>query len=273
MGGGVSVENGTESFRFKRSDTATLRSKRECSTRGNIQQKRMSYAQYQATYNTLLRSESVEVVDSYETVTRLLSDAIRRVTAEGHSIISDLDIGLLARVLKSECYEANEYIYNEGDDINKLFVLENGEIEASAADLSSRTIHSGQLIGEKSLFFSLPSTESYRCVSDCTLYSVERSVFLMIRKMTSTASLLQTSEWLQSCPELQRISPSEMTTLLGLMKPVHVKSGEVLYEGGSSMESIFLVRRGMLQEVPSVSISSEVGTEKDVITNINTLSG
>ena len=257
MGGGISLEHSSSSVRFKRSDTSTLRSKREYLIRGNINEKRQSYAEYQAVYSQLLRSESCDerAHENYENLSALLISAIRKVTTGDNLVISELDIGLLTRVLRVEYFEAGDYIYREGEEIQKLFVVESGDIEATCSDLSARSISSGQLIGEFSLFMSLPSTESFQCISDCVLYGVERSTFVMIRKMTSIASLLQTSEWLQVCPALQSITPVQMPTLLSLMKPLKVRSGETLYVRDGAVEVIALVRSGEFLVEPPPSSS------------------
>ena len=265
MGGGISIEHSSSSVRFKRSDTSTLRSKREFLTRGNINERRESYAQCQAVYRQLLRSESSDerAQGVYDHLGVLLNSAIGRVTTGANPVISDLDIGLLIRVLKVETFEKGDILYREGEDIQKFFVLESGEVEATSSDLSARMIRSGQLIGEFSLFLSLPSTESFQCISDCVLYGVERSTFVMIRKMTSIASLLQTSEWLQVCPALQSITPVQMPTLLSLMKPLKVRSGETLYVRDGAVEVIALVRSGefLVEPPPSSSSRGESGEQ------------
>lgn len=260
----MSVDNSGSSFmKYKRSDTATLRSKRESSTRANIQEKKHSYAQYQAMFKDLLRSDSSDdsAMEHYEHLRRLLNSAVSFVTAGGNNVISGLDMGLLSRVLRIENFEANDYVYREGDEITKLYLVESGEIEASSADLSSRTITAGQLIGERSLFFTLPSTETVQCITDCTMYSVDRAIFVMIRKMTSIASLLQTSEWLQQSPHLKDITPAQMTTLLALMKPVRVKRGDVLLQQGSPINGIYLVSNGSFKvEAAPTDIDQEERT-------------
>ena len=155
-----------------------------------------------------------------------------------------LRMDLLLRAMRKESEEAGTFIMREGETGSKLYVVESGDLEVTIEGALIRHMHRGALIGELALLYNAPRSATVKCLSDCVFWVLSRDMFKNIQAMAASASMMQRSNWLINCPELQALGSVEMSRLMGSLQTTTYRAGEKLYERDCLSSRIILIEKG-----------------------------
>mmetsp|Transcript_7801 Transcript_7801/g.8272 ORF Transcript_7801/g.8272 Transcript_7801/m.8272 type:complete len:775 (-) Transcript_7801:268-2592(-) len=155
-----------------------------------------------------------------------------------------LRMDLFLRAMKKESESRGTFIMKEGEPGAKLYVVESGDLEVTIHGEVIRTMHRGALIGELALLYNAPRSATVKCLSDCTFWVLSRDMFKNIQTLAASASMMQRSNWLINCPELQALGSVELSRLMGSLQTHTFKTGEKLYEKDFITGKIILIEKG-----------------------------
>eukprot|EP00602_Paraphysomonas_sp_CaronLab_P009125 CAMPEP_0185025660 /NCGR_PEP_ID=MMETSP1103-20130426/8672_1 /TAXON_ID=36769 /ORGANISM="Paraphysomonas bandaiensis, Strain Caron Lab Isolate" /LENGTH=755 /DNA_ID=CAMNT_0027558925 /DNA_START=104 /DNA_END=2371 /DNA_ORIENTATION=- len=153
----------------------------------------------------------------------------------------------LLKALKKESCKKGEYVITEGEEGEKVYVIENGELSVTVKGIFKRNLCAGTLFGELALLYNAPRSATVRCLTDCDFWVLDKSVFRNIQHMNVTnaaKSVLQRSQWLMNCPELSNLRPVQMSRLLDSLESERYEMGQVIYQSGRAYDKIILIESG-----------------------------
>jgi hypothetical protein len=155
-----------------------------------------------------------------------------------------LRMDLFLRAMKKETETRGTFIMKEGEPGAKLYVVESGDLEVTINGQVIRHMHRGALIGELALLYNAPRSATVKCLSDCTFWVLSRDMFKNIQTLAASASMMQRSNWLINCPELQALGSVELSRLMGALQTHTYKAGEKLYEKDCITSKVILIEKG-----------------------------
>jgi len=195
----------------------------------------------------LLRSESAAPSNKgmSEATKQVLLDAIGGFFFfDADDAENDTHINLFMKALERETCPRGAYVMKEGEDGDKLYVLESGELEVTIGGEFIRTMTSGALFGELALLYSAPRSATIKCSTESVFWCLDRSVFKAIQRVARSAMVIQRSEWLTMCPEIKNLGSVELSRLMNSLETVEFKEGEVLHDFDSPINRVLLIEKG-----------------------------
>ena len=114
------------------------------------------------------------------------TDVLRRF--ELFQSVAPEHVRAVARAFRREEFAEGERIFSEGDPGDKLYLIESGAVRVtqalgSAGEEALAVLHGGDFVGDMSLIDARPRSAHAIAHEDCVLYSLERSVFIMLLKL------------------------------------------------------------------------------------------
>jgi len=226
---------------------------------GSSKSTRINDVNYEAVRRVPIFEKANEELDKTEFVNMLKADVDSTMDESTKELLSDalggfffledeeedgLRMDLLLRAMKHEAEQCGTYIMKEGEAGSKLYVVEGGDLEVTIDGTVIRHMHRGALIEELALLYNAPRSATVKCISDCTFWVLSREMFKNIQAMAASASMMQRSNWLINCPELQALGSVEMSRLMGALQTMTFKAGENIYEKGAVTGKIVLIEKG-----------------------------
>lgn len=255
MGAGASTLEGNAAYNPP--TAAAGRSKKgghKHNRRGNLYE--AASTEKDAKVQDMLNSDTSVSSEMSEATRQILLDAI------GGFFFLDSDDGesqthidLFMKALEREFHNKDDYVMKEGEDGDKLYVVESGELEVTIGGQFIRTLHSGALFGELALLYNAPRSATIKCVSDSVFWCLDRSVFKAIQRVARSAMVMQRSEWLTLCPNIQKLGSVELSRLTNSLESVEFKEGEILHNFDDVVTRVLLVEKGTVK----VECSPELG--------------
>jgi Fe-S-cluster-containing hydrogenase component 2/CRP-like cAMP-binding protein/thioredoxin reductase len=168
--------------------------------------------------------------------------------AKADQLLSNLnDKGKRARV--SRILREGEALYRPGEFGTSFFTIVNGEVTLQSDDPTPVTtkLGRGEFFGEMSLLSGRSRTETAVAGPGCVLVETPRRT--MVKLMNSNALLRQGIDWIFVVRELKsHFAPlASLKDLRDIAERVQVrrlKAGELIFEEGSTADSLFIVRSG-----------------------------
>lgn len=155
-------------------------------------------------------------------------------------------MGLLLAAMQHEIVPRGTMLLTEGEAGNKMYVVENGDVQVTIKNIKIRQMGRGALLGELALLYDAPRSASVRCLTDCSLWSLKRDIFKQIQALAASASLLQRSKWVFAVPSLNALGSVEVSRLVRTMVSHIYIDGEVLFTAGELTNKCVLVEKGEL---------------------------
>lgn len=254
MGAGASTAQGNSSYNPP--TAAKERQKRSGAKhrRGNLYE--AASTEKDAKVEDMLKSDSSVSTEMNEDTRQILLDAI------GGFFFLDSDDGesqthidLFMKALERKCSVNGDYVMKEGEDGDKLYVVESGELDVTIDGQFIRTLHSGALFGELALLYNAPRSATIKCTTDCVFWCLDRSVFKAIQRVARSAMLMQRSEWLTMCPDIKKLGSVELSRLMNSLESVEFKEGEVMHDFEDAASRVLLIEKGYAK----VECSAELG--------------
>lgn len=212
----------------------------------------------------MLKSDISVSTEMNETTKSILLDAI------GGFFLLDSDDGesqthidLFMKALERECCTKGDFVMREGEDGDKLYVVESGELEVTIDGEFIRTLHGGALFGELALLYNAPRSATIKCMTNCVLWCLDRSVFKAIQRVTRSAMVMQRSEWLTVSPDISKLGSVELSRMLSLLESVDFKEGDIIHSEGDAVSRVLLIEKGCAKVEASNALGEKTLSEWD----------
>ena len=176
---------------------------------------------------------------------------------------SQTHIDLFMKALERECCVKDDFVMKEGENGDKLYVVESGELDVTIDGNFIRTLQSGALFGELALLYNAPRSATIKCTTDCVFWCLDRSVFKAIQRVARSAMVMQRSEWLTMCPDIKKLGSVELSRLMNSLESVEFKEGEVMHNFENAVSRVLLVEKGFAKVECSADLGEMTPAEWD----------
>jgi CRP-like cAMP-binding protein len=127
--------------------------------------------------------------------------------------MGDDEIYQFLRICNRQTFEADETIFNEGDDANEFFLILSGEIVIEAGGKEFSRLKSGQIFGEMGILEQVPRNATARAGEKFQVFSVARDVLAIKMptlgfKIVSHIALQLSNKLRLADEELKKTPPS-----------------------------------------------------------------
>lgn len=173
-------------------------------------------------------------------------------------LLADLKVDrrqALAQVMRSKLFRAGESIMRQGDDGDKMYIVESGECDVIVEGVGTVAQKGrGDWFGEMALLHGSKRTATVAAKDDCKCLELGRSDFdeLVLDVM---GPLSRIEMWLAQVPLLNNLEPGKRLELAEQMRRRVLEDGDEVMHQGDSGESMFVVEEGEV----SVVIEDEEG--------------
>jgi hypothetical protein len=195
--------------------------------------------------DVILRQESS--APSEEQLQRLLSNTMKRLFLLDELSESQLD--QLIASLQHRNYGRDQIIFHEGASCSAAYVIERGEVEVIINQTVVRKLRQGEIFGELALLFGIPRTATIKTSTFCSVYILQPDLYHSIQQLSNTPSIAQRYQWLCQCPELQLLSPLQMSRLFVNIRRVRFKSKDFIYREHEFVDRVILLESGTVEIV------------------------
>jgi len=154
---------------------------------------------------------------------------------------------LVLNAMEHEIINVNGYLLKEGEAGDKMYVLEEGDVQVTINNVKVRQMGKGALLGELALLYDAPRSATVRCLTQCEVWSLRREVFKKIQALAASASLLQRSKWVYNVPELKAIGSVEVSKIVRTMIGQKFKRDDVLLSINELTNRCFLIEKGEMR--------------------------
>lgn len=100
------------------------------------------------------------------------------------SFMTQKQLAFLIRNLKSEKVKSGSVIFRQGDEGDRFYIIQEGNIHLERIEHSVKTLDivlkSGNFFGEMALVKNIPRTATAEAISDCLLFSLDKECFCSI---------------------------------------------------------------------------------------------
>lgn len=175
--------------------------------------------------------------------------------------------------MDKEEFSKDDLLITEGESGNKLYVVEDGELEVTINGEVIRHMGKGTMLGELALLYDAPRTATVRCMTKCTVWSLGRQVFKQIQAASASDVDVQRARWLINSPELAVLSAIDLSRLVGVMKVVHFSAGDQLYKENQLTNQCLLIEKGNAKVFVSIEPGGMAIEEVDNILGLTRPAG
>jgi CRP-like cAMP-binding protein len=142
---------------------------------------------------------------------------------------------------------AGDNIFEEGDEDGDLFfVIGSGEVELLTNGEVTKTLKRGDSTQELMLLYPGSYSETARCVSDVTLYSLDRRTYKCALSQASKKKRAMYESFLASVDLFKCLTRHELLQLADAMKHAIFQPGQKLIKYGEDGTTFFLIVEGVV---------------------------
>jgi len=196
-----------------------------------------------------------------EELRTLAIGALRQFFFMGEEVFERMDLVLDS--LRCEHLAAGEYLMRQGEEGNKMYIIQSGSLEVDIDNKLVRVIGAGDAVGELALLFNAPRSASVKAQAPCVLWSLKRETFREVQALASSAQLVQRVAWLLQAPSLQGLDKVDLCKLASSLRTIPMRNGEIIINEGQRTDRLVLVESGVV-EVVSSQLSTRAEKERAV---------
>ena len=201
----------------------------------------------------------------------LMDNRLRK--ADALSALTDEELQELAAHLELEDFIAGQAIYREGEAHNGFFVLEDGEIHLQQADGQTQTLRPGDVFGLTATLADSAYEETAIARSDAAAWQLDREALSEILTThpeflphlgagVRTALPISDEELaiarLRALPLFAGLDDNTLRAITQRLVVRPVAAGEIVYKEGDIGDALYLVDKGRIEIVGSVSRKGQV---------------
>ena len=201
----------------------------------------------------------------------LMDNRLRK--ADALSALTDEELQELAAHLELEDFIAGQAIYREGEAHNGFFVLEDGEIHLQQADGQTQMLRPGDVFGLTATLADSAYEETAIARSDAAAWQLDREALSEILTThpeflphlgagVRTALPISDEELaiarLRALPLFAGLDDNTLRAITQRLVVRPVAAGEIVYKEGDIGDALYLVDKGRIEIVGSVSRKGQV---------------
>ncbi|CAG0884400.1 unnamed protein product [Cyprideis torosa] len=211
----------------------------------------------------LLRTYQVEKVTKNDRSRELIRTAI-----QDNDFMKNLEATQISEIV--DCvyptsYAAGSLIIREGDVGNKVYVLEDGQVEVSKEGKFLSVLAPGKVFGELAILYNCKRTATIKATTDCKLWAIERQCFQTIMMRTGLIRQAEYTDFLKSVPTFKKLSEDTLIKIADVLEETFYRKGDYIIRQGARGDTFFIISKGQVK----VTMKQQDGKEEKYIRTLS----
>jgi len=174
----------------------------------------------------------------------LESDHLRRV----FSRLNETQMAMVVDGMEERKFKSGEYVMRQGEKGDHFFIVDSGELEATADNNGVSThltnFSAGQSFGELALMYGCPRTASICARQDSVLWALDRASFRMILLEANTKKVQMYEGFLANVQMLEALTKAQRARIIDALEEVSYKPGEPIIKEGEAGAYLYIIVSG-----------------------------
>jgi len=166
------------------------------------------------------------------------------------SHLADREKTILAKAMKEEVFNEDEWVIKQGDDGNVLYVVDKGELDCfrkftkDGKDEYLLTYKPGDAFGELALLYNSPRAASIITKTTCTLFSLDRETFNHIVKNAVIKRRNKFESFLSKIPILDSLNTYEKDKVCDCLQTKTYFKNDYIIREGENGDVFYFIQSG-----------------------------
>lgn len=160
--------------------------------------------------------------------------------------------------------ECGETVIQQGDDGDNFYVIDSGVydvlVDVKGEEKKVHQFDNRGSFGELALMYNMPRSATVRCVSDGTLWAMDRNSFRRIVLKSAFKKRKKYEDLLESVTILQNLDRYERMTLADALVSRTYEDGAAIIKQGDEPDGVYFVEDGSIR----ITMQSSDGAEQDI---------
>lgn len=180
------------------------------------------------------------------------------------SALDDNEKMVVVQAMEERKFSAGDWVIQQGQDGNELFVVEQGNLECSKVfklgeDPKVLKIYNpGEAFGELSLLYNTPRAASIKSLTEATCWVLDRDCFNYIVKDAAMKKREKYEKILNKVEILQGVDAYEKMQIADALKTVSFNNGDFIIKQGDWGELFYMIEEGSAIALKSFNGQPEV---------------
>ncbi|PAV87173.1 hypothetical protein WR25_02385 isoform F [Diploscapter pachys] len=142
---------------------------------------------------------------------------------------------------------AGQWVIQEGEPGDRLFVVAEGELQVSREGQVLGKMRSGIVMGELAILYNCTRTASVQALTDVQLWVLDRSVFQMITQRLGMERHNQLMNFLTKVSIFENLSEDRISKIADVMDQDYYAAGHYIIRQGEKGDTFFIINSGQVK--------------------------
>lgn len=143
-----------------------------------------------------------------------------------------------------EYFERNTSVFNEGDNSNKMYIVESGKVSLSNVAGATDVAAAGMMFGEVNILMNTPRSYSAFAVEGTYLWSLEKDVFKVLSRSNTIDQHTNFIMHISSIPELNVLPDENKALLVQNLTSITYAANADIYTFYKPCDKLVIIERG-----------------------------
>ncbi|KAK5985232.1 cGMP-dependent protein kinase [Trichostrongylus colubriformis] len=142
---------------------------------------------------------------------------------------------------------AGQWVIQEGEPGDRLFVVAEGELQVSREGQLLGTLRPGIVMGELAILYNCTRTASIQALTDVQLWVLDRSVFQTITQRLGMERHTQLMNFLSKVSIFENLSEDRISKMADVMDQDYYAAGHYIIRQGEKGDAFFVINSGTVK--------------------------
>ncbi|KAL3080697.1 hypothetical protein niasHT_033254 [Heterodera trifolii] len=147
---------------------------------------------------------------------------------------------------------AGQWVIQEGEPGDRLFVIAEGQLQVSREGQSLGVLNPGVAMGELAILYNCARTASIQAISDCVLFCLDRSVFQMITMRLGMERHAQLMNFLHKVEIFAALPEDRLSKMADVMDQDYYAAEHHIIREGEKGDTFFVINSGQVRITQSI---------------------
>lgn len=152
---------------------------------------------------------------------------------------------------------AGQWVIQEGEPGDRLFVVAEGELQVSREGQSLGIVRPGVVMGELALLYNCTRTASVQAISDVLLFCLDRNVYQMITMRLGMERHQQLMNFLRKVSIFGNLPADRLSKMADVMDQDYYAAGHHIIREGEKGDTFFVINSGQVRVTQSIEGEQE----------------
>jgi len=160
------------------------------------------------------------------------------------SSLENNDLNIIIGAMKEVIVDVEEFVINQGESGDFLFVIESGKFECIKDSQVVKTCQNGDVFGELALLYNCPRAASVKSKEQGVLWQLDRETFNAIVKEAAQKKRQRYDAFLAKVPLLASMDAYERSQLADALRSESFAGGQTIVSQGEVGQKFYIIEEG-----------------------------